>query len=234
MVTASAFDATRSGRMPHSRRRDVDLDEVQLVTVKCMPGVWGLREKAAMARLRRCFREGKVRGTFRLLHWVVLNNHMHFVVEAESRPDLSNGMNGLLARIAKGMNAHLGRTGRFWKDRFHVQPLRTALEISRGLRYVLDNFTKHRNEWRSGDQTVPWGDPRQPDPCSSARYLRWSSRSGAGAWFRLPEWCYHDAPIARPRGRAMLAAELSGRTINLGDYATTRSRRNVIASVATA
>ena len=74
-------------------------------------------------------------------------------------------MQGLTVRLARRINAALGRDGKLFAERYHARVLRTPTEVRTVLRYVLLNARHHAAErgettWRG------W-----VDPCSS------------GAWF---------------------------------------------------
>jgi hypothetical protein len=97
--------------------------------------------------------------TFRLLHFSVQSDHLHLIVEADTRQALSRGLQGLAVRCARAVNRGAGRRGRVWKERFHAHSLGTPVEVRAALVYVLLNFRKHL---RAGPGV---------DPCSS------------GAWF---------------------------------------------------
>ena len=80
---------------------------------------------------------------FRIAHYSVQDNHLHLLVEAESKSTLSTGMRGLMVRIARRINKLLFRRGRFWADRWHGHTLKSPREVRNALRYVLQNRRKH-------------------------------------------------------------------------------------------
>ena len=82
------------------------------VTVKLRRGLPRLRNKKAYRLLRDAFVKGCDRFGFRLCQYSVQNNHLHLIVEGEDRVAISRGMQGLLIRIAKGLNRIWGRRGR--------------------------------------------------------------------------------------------------------------------------
>jgi hypothetical protein len=97
----------------------------------------------------------------RVVHYSVLSNHLHLVVEGRDRRALSRGMQGLAIRIAKRLNRYWDRSGRVFAERYHERALKTPREVRHALAYVLHNARKH------GLRVAADG----PDPCSS------------GAWF---------------------------------------------------
>ena len=93
--------------------------------------------------LLQAFADGKARFGFLLNHFVILKDHLHFIVEAEDRTALSRGMQGLLIRIARALNKHWRRKGRVFGDRHHDRALKTPREVRHVLRYVFGNAHKH-------------------------------------------------------------------------------------------
>jgi REP element-mobilizing transposase RayT len=83
-----------------------------LVTVKLRQHLPRLRNRKERAALLSHFARGKDRFGFRLLHFAILNDHLHFVVEAKDRTALSRGLQGLLIRLARGLNKLWGRKGK--------------------------------------------------------------------------------------------------------------------------
>jgi REP element-mobilizing transposase RayT len=59
--------------------------------------------------LNKCFAEGKVRPGFRVVHYGVMGDHVHLIVEGVNREALSRGMQGLAIRLAKALNRFWGR-----------------------------------------------------------------------------------------------------------------------------
>lgn len=79
--------------------------------------------------LRTAFAAGSERFGFRLRQYSVQSDHRHLVVEGKDRRALSRGMQGLLIRIAKGLNRLWGRRGTVFADRYHDRILRTPREV---------------------------------------------------------------------------------------------------------
>jgi hypothetical protein len=113
------------------------------VTIRFVAGLPSLREPVLLARVRAALRAGKERFGLRVCHYSVQGNHMHLVVEATSRRALTLGMRGLGVRIARGVNAALGRTGCVIGDRYHARALETPRATRNALVYVLLNSARH-------------------------------------------------------------------------------------------
>ena len=118
------------------------------VTAKLSRGLPRLRCRREYAALRAAFAAGCDRAGFRLTHYAVLNDHLHFLVEARDRRALSRGLQGLFIRIAKALNKLWGRRGTVFADRYHDRILKTPREVRNALRYVLANARKHAAEGR--------------------------------------------------------------------------------------
>ncbi len=125
------------------------------VTLRVVEGLPGLRQRRLFCVVREAFAKGSDRFGFRLVHFTVMSNHMHLIVEAKNRRALSRGMQGLCVRIARAVNRCLGRMGSVFADRYHDHILHTPREVRAALAYVLRNAARH------GLRFVG------PDPCSS-------------------------------------------------------------------
>jgi hypothetical protein len=130
-----------------------------------------------MAVVRRAFRAAKERFGFRLVHYGVQHDHLHMIVEAEDRPALSRGMQGLSIRIARGLNRELRRSGRVFADRYHVETMRSPRHVRHTLAYAILQERRHAAARGSALTTAL-------DPCSSGGLFDgWVGREPrAGPW----------------------------------------------------
>src|SRR5262249_24487986 len=80
---------------------------------------------------------------YRVVEFSVQNNHIHFIIEAESRDVLSRGTQGLAIRLARAVNRALHVTGQVWRDRYHARELTSPRAVRFALVYVLMNAKKH-------------------------------------------------------------------------------------------
>ncbi|MCU0862951.1 MAG: transposase [Planctomycetes bacterium] len=140
-------NGVRAG-MPHDTRQALAARFPVHVTVKLREHLPPLRRRDAYRALRTAFAAGCDRNGFRLIHYAVLNDHLHFVVEAIGRSTLSRGVQGLLVRIARTLNRLWQRRGRVFADRYHDHILRSPREVRNALRYVLGNAHHHAAEGR--------------------------------------------------------------------------------------
>ena len=127
------------------------------------PTVWNLRSRRAWTALAPAI-YGSVRDGFRVVHFAIMGNHVHLIVEASNEVRLARGMQGLGVRIAGRMNRMMGnRRGRVVGDRYHARILRTPSEVRNVRRYLLTNAEKHFSV-------------RGPDPYASQHPVRCRTR----------------------------------------------------------
>ncbi len=140
-----------------------------------------------------------VRERIRIVHISVQANHLHLLVEADSKLALSRGMQGFQVSVARRVNTLLGtepgrrRRGRVFADRYFVVEIRSPRQARNVLAYVMGNWRKH-GEDRSGESRT-W----LIDPFSSAiSFPDWAEREGRDWMWRIPD--DHDPLIVyRPR-----------------------------------
>lgn len=136
------------------------------VTLRTIDGLPSLRGPAAFAVVTRALEALRVRRTARIVQLTVISNHLHLIVEATDAEALSRALQGLSVRIARGLDATLGRHGAVFGDRPHVRLLKTPREVRSALLYVLQNARRHTPQ--DPDRIL---DPTWVDPRSSARWF---------------------------------------------------------------
>jgi REP element-mobilizing transposase RayT len=136
----------RGKRVSHGRRARFDRVTPVHVTLRVRRQVWNLRSGRAFRRIRRCFEKARGRFGCRLIHFSVLGNHLHLIIEADDSAALSRGVQGLCIRIARTLNDMMEAAGRVFDDHFHSRLLRSPTELVRAIRYVLGNHDHHFGE----------------------------------------------------------------------------------------
>lgn len=134
-----------------------------LVTLRVGSEVGNLRETLRFRSVRRSLSAAKERLGSRIAQFTVLSNHIHLIVECENAAALGAAMKGLQGRIAKNLNALVGRSGRVFTDRYHARRLRGPREVRHALAYVLLNARKHAGKNVRRNQEI--------DRCSSGQYF---------------------------------------------------------------
>ena len=124
------------------------------VTLRLDQTVPSLRSSRRFAVVRRCFAAAKGKFGLRLVEFSVLSDHLHLIVEADSNESLSRGMQGLNIRLAKALNAALGRTGHIFADHYHARLLLTPTDTASAIAYVLGNASRHYGNLERGEVDV--------------------------------------------------------------------------------
>jgi REP element-mobilizing transposase RayT len=143
-----------------------------------------LRQRTLAALVFSAFRAAKQRLGARLVQFSIQTNHVHLIVEAQGTRALSRAMQGLAVRLARRLNARIGRRGSVFSDRYHARALRTPLEVRRALLYVLHNHRHHAGAHHGAGL----------DPLSSAVYWRIrrdSPVAQASTWLLRIGWRRH-------------------------------------------
>ena len=162
--------------MPHLKRDPFPARHPIHVTLRVQPGTGYLRGWRRVQAIEAAIRKARIRFGVRIIHYAILGNHLHLIVEAEGAASLSRGMQGLCVRLARRLNALAARRGAVFADRYHSHVLGSRRETARAVAYVRDNYRHHTLEQLAKDWT---------DPFSSARFL--AAKPG------------DDAPVAEPR-----------------------------------
>lgn len=136
--------------VPHRRRREFKARCPAHVTVKLLPGMARLRRGREYRALRAAFAAGCERNGFRLVHYAVMNDRLHLIVEADGGHCFVRGVQGLLIRVARALNRVWRRQGRVFADRYHEHLLATPREVRNAIRYVLNNAEHHEREQGTG------------------------------------------------------------------------------------
>jgi REP element-mobilizing transposase RayT len=152
------------------------------VTLHLRDGVASLRRPRSTRLCEAVFRAECHRKGFRLVHWAIRSNHLHLVCEANERLALSRGMQRLASRLARRLNAALGRTGALFRDRYDGRVISTPRQMRNVLSYVLLNL--HKDQARQGRLVCGI------DPCSSGRYF--------DGWADVPRGGLADGERAPP------------------------------------
>ena len=162
-----------------------------------------------MRVVRAAITAGGHRGDFRVVHFNVLGNHLHLIVEAAGQPALARGMQGLNVRLARRINALLARRGSLLAHRYHARALRTPREVRNAIRYVLLNGRHHAAErgqvlargWIDPFSSALWFDGWRDAIRTDAPWLRALARTSCPTasprtWLLDRGWRRGGGPIA--------------------------------------
>jgi REP element-mobilizing transposase RayT len=113
------------------------------VTLTMAPSVYNLRSRRSFRVIEKALWVGADRFGVRVVEFSVQGEHIHLMAETDDRLALGRAIKGLSVRLAKGLNAMMGRKGPVVGDRYHARVLRTPTETRRVRRYIRDNHRQH-------------------------------------------------------------------------------------------
>jgi REP element-mobilizing transposase RayT len=138
--------AGRRAGVPHRCRGTIWPTRPVHVGLKVAADVSNLRHPDLFGPLSEAIYAGSERFGMRIIHFSVIEDHLHFIVEAEGVEALARGMQGLAVRLAKRINKVLGRRGKVFVDRYFSRVLSTPSEVRSCLSYVLKNKLRHNKQ----------------------------------------------------------------------------------------
>ncbi len=121
------------------------------VTLRIHNGVPSLRAARFVEAFEETLARGCERGNFRLVHYALLGNHAHLIVEAKDRHALGRGMKSVRMRIVRAAERAFAWRGKVLGDRYHMRILKTPREVRNAIRYVLLNARRHAKRLGRGD-----------------------------------------------------------------------------------
>ena len=152
----------------HRSRRSLASRHPCHVTLRVRDGAPSLRAPAFVRTFEETLARGCDRGEFRLVHYALLRDHAHLIVEAKDRSALGRGMKSLSRRMVWAMWRAFGWRGGLLADRYHMRVLKTPREVRNAVRYVLLNAARHRRRTLG-----------ELDPASSGRWFEGWQRGTA-------------------------------------------------------
>jgi len=155
----------------HATRASTPARHPLLVTQRLCAGLSSLRKRAEHEVVLGAIADAAQRDGFRIVHFSVQTNHLHYVCEAQDARSLTSGMRSLGVMIARRLNQLWSRTGQVFAERFHARALATPTEVQQALAYVLNNARKHGIIGDGPDPfpSGPWFDGWTPDSAAPAR-----------------------------------------------------------------
>lgn len=190
--------------VPHRARPPVRSRYPLHVVLRFRRDLRSMRTDARAAVIRRAFVAGCNKDGFRIIDWSIQNDHLHLVVEARDKESLARGMQGFCVRLARGLNAHLGRTGSVFAERYSARELKSPREARNCRAYVANNARRHDAqrglEWEDGTvdpySSWAWFDGWRDCPRQLAREARAGPEAeqpvaAAKTWLLREGWRRH-------------------------------------------
>lgn len=140
-----------------------------------------------------------------LLDYCVTSNHVHLLVDAAARAEVSGFMREVASEMARAYNRRKGRINAFWGDNYHATLVEEGEYLWRCLCYIELNMVRcgvvaHPREW-------PWVGcaeimgQRQRYRCVDLERLCWRLRAGSVEDLRKNLSVCLDEKIARRESR---------------------------------
>lgn len=106
---------------------------------------------AAGCAAARCFDDTHVLRDTRMLAWVLMPDHAHWLIQLGEADNLNALASRLKSASARGANRRLLRNGPLWARAFHDHALRADEDLLRSARYVIANPIRAGLVERVGD-----------------------------------------------------------------------------------
>jgi REP element-mobilizing transposase RayT len=135
--------------MSHAARAAAVPDVPMHVTLRVLADVPRLRQRRGYQIVRDALRRANRFGDARICEVSIQGNHIHLLVEADSRGALTRVMKSFAISVAKRVVSRLRRRrGPVVEDRFHMVALRTPAQVRAAIAYVLGNWRRHGEDLR--------------------------------------------------------------------------------------
>ena len=171
----------------HARRPAVKPSIPLHVVLRVAKAVKNLRKRDMYRALRESTIVVAKHEDVRIVHVSIQRNHVHLLVEADSKTALAKGMKAFQVSAAKKINRLLPRVdgrrrrGAVFPDRYHMEAITNRRQARHALAYVLNNWRKH------GEHRAPELRGFRVDPFSTAVLFQdW--KGGALRWTYPPEY----------------------------------------------
>ena len=115
--------------------------------MRTLDGTPALARDWLMKTIRDAVRDSH-KGSFRIVEFNVLGNHLHLICEAGGALVLGRGVQGFTVRLVRRLNRKLKRVGKYFATRYHARSLTSPRDVRNTLRYVLFNRKHHAAEKR--------------------------------------------------------------------------------------
>jgi REP element-mobilizing transposase RayT len=169
------------------------------VTIRAVPGLGTLRRRSIRLAVRWATLTTAAREDFHIVHFSIQSNHLHLLVEADSKEALARGMQGFQISAAKLINRAIGartgerRKGQVFADRYHPRALTTPREVRHAIAYVLNNWRRHQEDRAVAAKA--W----KLDPYSTAiDFAGWKELGSSPFLYRTPPG-YEGMIVWRPK-----------------------------------
>jgi putative transposase len=133
---------TKTSLQRHEKRPEIKSSLPAHVTLTFDRRLDSIRHKRGIAAFAKAAK-GAQKWGLKIVHFSLQADHAHMIVEARKNRDLSKGLQSFSISMAKTLNRFFDRSGKVFRDRYHMRVLKTPSEVRNAIRYALFNRAKH-------------------------------------------------------------------------------------------
>ncbi|WP_407896140.1 REP-associated tyrosine transposase [Ferrigenium sp. UT5] len=134
-----AINATHSGHHALRKGRASIANGIYLVTTTTLERQRVFEDFSAGCTAARCFEDAELLGDAKMLAWVLMPDHVHWLLQLGERDTLSKVVGRMKSACGRHVNIALSRTGAVWAKAFHDHGLRNDEDVQAVARYVVAN-----------------------------------------------------------------------------------------------
>lgn len=112
---------------------------VYFITAACVDRQAHFSSFASGSTAASCFDNSKFLGEAKMLAWVLMPDHAHWLLELGQKTDLSVTVNRLKSATARRVNQVLAREGSIWQKGFYDRAVRKEEDLRGVARYLVAN-----------------------------------------------------------------------------------------------
>lgn len=122
--------------------REIYLNAEYHVTAKINRGEFAFESREVKELFLLIVSRAKKKHSFRLRHFVVMSNHIHFLIKPEEEESLSRIMQWILSVFAICYNKQFNLKGHVWHDRFKSKVIKSYRQLIATFKYICNNPVK--------------------------------------------------------------------------------------------
>ncbi len=151
MPPASSTEAQHAGNRALRKGRVSLSNQVYLITAVTRHRKPLFNDFATGCAAARCFDDASILRDTRMLAWVLMPDHAHWLIQLGEVDVLDALVNRLKSASARAANRMSHRNGALWARAFHDHALRAEEDLLRSARYVIANPVRAGLVQRVGD-----------------------------------------------------------------------------------
>ena len=122
--------------------REIYLNAEYHVTAKINRGEFALESREVKNLFLSIVSRAKKKHSFRIRHFVVMSNHIHFLIKPGEEESLSRIMQWILGVFAVCYNKQFNLQGHVWYDRFKSKVIESYRQLIATFKYICENPVK--------------------------------------------------------------------------------------------